>query len=249
MTIHPRTPFPIEGIDPGDMATFLVDALVTIRTRNDLADLCTLLTTTLVDILPFSGAAVVLSGGAHEPVVASATGGSSVVRRALEDHVDGEPVRRCLETGLPATGVGSSPNEGQQLHVLPIAAHDTVLGALLVVADGSLAREHLDAAGIFVDVAAVAFLQAGPHLVSASSQSCFADLLRSLDTIEQAKGMLSQRHAVGVDTAFDGLWQVALDHGVGLSALAEQVVNRTLDESMLRALSSNFTNRVSAPTE
>ena len=61
--------------------------------------------------------------------------------------------------------------------------------------------------------------------------------------------MLSQRHGVGVDAAFDGLWSVALDHGMGLSNLAQQVVHRTLDDALARALESTLTNRASAPAE
>ena len=249
MTNQQRTPFPIDGIDSGDIAAFLVDALAVMRRHNDLADVCVLLTTRLGAILPVVGAAVLLADGSHLPVVASATGNSTTSRRLLEDLVDSDPVHRCLATGEPVSGHDPSRDGSLTLHALPIGAHDTLLGALLLVSDGPLTDQHVDVAGIFVDVAAVAFLQAGPHLASASSRARFTDLVRSLDTIEQAKGMLGQRHGIGVDAAFDGLWSVALDHAVALGTLARHVVNRTLDDVLNEALVACFTNRASAPAE
>ena len=232
MTNRQRTPFHIDGIDSGDLAAFLVDALAAMRRHNDLADVCTLLTTRLGAILPIVGAAVVLAEESHGQLVASATGISEASQRLLEDQLESDPVRRCLETGEPASGLDPSRDGNTTLHALPIGAHDNLLGTLLLVSDGPLTDQYLDVAGIFADVATVAFLQVGSHLASASSRARFVDLLRSLDVIEQAKGMLGQRHGVSVDAAFDGLWSVALDHGMGLGNLAHHVVNRTLDDAL-----------------
>ena len=249
MTTQHRPQLPIDGVDTVNVAAFLVDALELMRHRHDLADLCALLTKRVTHVLPIVASAVVLTDGEHGPAVASVAGPSAAGRRTLEAQLDDDLVRECLRTGGSTSRHISLDRDTVTIHVLPISSYDTVFGTLVLLSDAVLPDRHLDVAGIFADVVTVAFLQTSPHLVAASSRARFADLLRSLDVIEQAKGMLSQRQGINVDAAFDGMWQVGLDHEIGLSTLAERVVNRTLDDALAESLTSVLTNRASAPAE
>jgi hypothetical protein len=61
--------------------------------------------------------------------------------------------------------------------------------------------------------------------------------------------MLSQRYGTTVDVAYDGMWRIGFDHGIGLARLAEQVVTRTLADDIAAALSLRFNRPGSAPAE
>lgn len=249
MTDQRRRPFPIDGIDTDDFVAFLLDALGLMRHRRDMADLCALLTTKVRDFLPVAGVAVVFADGGYGPAVSLAAGSSDSERRAIEELLDDDMVRACLETGTPGSRGNNAGDGATATHVLPVGAPGTVFGALVLVSAAPLTDHHLDVAAIVADTAAVAYLQTNHHFLSASLRARFTDLVRSLDVIEQAKGMLSQRHGTGVDAAFDALWKVGLDHGMGLSALAGQVVTRSLDDELSAALGRELTHPASAPAE
>lgn len=237
-----------DGTDIAEITSFLMDVLALLRHRHDAADLCVLLTLRVSGLLPVRGAAVVFTDGADGPAITSVSGPSETARLALEAYLECDAVRECLVSGRPVSQPGPG-TDSATIHALPIDSDDTVFGALVLLSDSPLADTQLRVARIFTDVASVVFLRTSRHLLETSSKANLADLLRSLDVIEQAKGMLSQRHGTGVDAAFDGLWQVGLDHGIGLTALAERVVARSLDAELAESLARAITSPASAPAE
>jgi GAF domain-containing protein len=251
-----------DGIDVTGVASFLSEALDLMRRRNDLADICALLATRTAELLPVEFAGIVLADDVFGLRLAGASHHTDGRRLLVESQMSAGPVTECLATcdvvALPRLHTDgrwpefASACADTGIHAafcVPISSHDTVFGVLALLAETSLSDDDLSVAEILTDVIAVAFLQCDPRHVASTARTRHSELLRSLDTIEQAKGMLSQRYGTSVDAAFDGLWHVSIDHGIGLARLAERVVTRTLDDDTSTALANRFNRRESAPGE
>jgi hypothetical protein len=240
----------------------LSEALDLMRHRNDLVDICALLAIRVAELLPVDTAGVVLADDAVGLRLAGASQHSETARHLIESQFTNGPVTECMDTrrmvscpNIPSVGTWAdfvslcAASGVTSAYCLPINSHETVFGILSLLGSTPLSDDDLAVAGILADVAAVAFLQGDPRYVPATARIRTSELLSSLDTIEQAKGMLSQRYGTSIDLAYDGLWRVSLDHNVGLARLAEHVVNRTLDNDTAAALSSHFSPPGSAPVE
>jgi transcriptional regulator with GAF, ATPase, and Fis domain len=255
-------PLQSDGIDTAAIATFLIEALDLMRRRNDLADICALLASRVAELLPVETAGVVLADDVLGLHLAGASRHSASARHLIESQFTNGPVTECLVSRHPVSypDVQSSGSwaefasicaaEGiHSAYCLPVNSRETVFGILTLLGRAPLSDVDLAVAEILTDVAAVAFLQCDPRYVPATARIRSTDLLQSLDTIEQAKGMLSQRYGTSIDVAYDGMWRIGFERDIGLARLAELVVNRTLDDDTATALSLQFNRPGSAPAE
>lgn len=116
------------------------------------------------------------------------------------------------------------------VHALPMRLHDTVLGALGIFGDsvGRLRDEDLALAQALAHVASVAIVneKAAADISTVNSQLQHA--LNSRIVLEQAKGVLAQVGDLAMEDAFLALRRYARDHGLKLSEVALQVVDRAL---------------------
>ncbi|GAA3821888.1 MULTISPECIES: GAF and ANTAR domain-containing protein [Amycolatopsis] len=213
------------------MRTELIDALLELLAREsegfdvhrfaqDLAERATVL-------VPARDAGVLVSFPAEPVEIAAGTGAArDLVRLQLE--LGEGPAPECLHSG--SSGDGPWPRFSpackeagySSVHTLPIDADGEVFGALCLFDVGG--NTH----------------PAGPRLAHAAAlrlahQRDLHQLgvrLRHLQTaldsrvvIEQAKGMLAERHKIGVDTAFEGLRRYARDHNQRVADLARAIVD------------------------
>jgi GAF domain-containing protein len=116
-------------------------------------------------------------------------------------------------------------------HALPMRLRDEVIGSLnlLVRPTGGLPPADLAAAQALADVATISILQ---HRAAEEARLLAEQLqyaLNSRVTIEQAKGVLSERSGLDPDIAFESLRRYARNHNQRLVDVAEGVVRRTLD--------------------
>jgi hypothetical protein len=232
------------------------------RRQHDLVDICALLAVRVADLLPVGTAGVVLAEDFGGVRLAGASQHSESARHLIESQFSDGPVSECLAARRAVAypdiqSVGSwtdfvslcTESGVTSAYCLPVSSHETVFGILALLGSVPLSDDELAVAEILADVAAVAFLQGDPQYIDAAARIRASELLSSLDTIEQAKGMLSQRYGTTVDVAYDGMWRIGFDHGIGLARLAEQVVTRTLADDIAAALSLRFNRPGSAPAE
>ena len=118
------------------------------------------------------------------------------------------------------------PNHGCQSTGESIEFRVLLIGALNLFRTerGPLDQEDLAVAQALADVATIAILQ---HRQTADSEVINRQLATALESrilIEQAKGVIAERHAISTDDAFARLRKEARDHNRRLVDLARQVV-------------------------
>ena len=116
------------------------------------------------------------------------------------------------------------------VHALPMRLRSEVIGSLNLLRRpaGSLDVADLKAAQALADVATIGILQ---HRAAEEARLLAEQLqyaLNSRVTIEQAKGVLSERSGLDAETAFAALRRYARNHNQRLVDVAEGVVNHTL---------------------
>ena len=131
-------------------------------------------------------------------------------------------------------------------HALPMRLRNEVIGSLNLLRRpaGGLDAADLTAAQALADVATIGILQ---HRAAEEARLLAEQLqyaLNSRVTIEQAKGVLSERSGIDAEAAFTALRQYARNHNQRLVDVAAGVVNRTLPSE---AVSPSRPPRPSAP--
>ncbi|HEX4901398.1 MAG TPA: GAF and ANTAR domain-containing protein [Acidimicrobiales bacterium] len=154
------------------------------------------------------------------PCVQALRSGAVVVERDLREAADRYPdfVPRALESGV------------QSIHALPLSGRGEMVGAVDIVH-----REPLDLpagdvaiAQMLADVAVSYIFAVRLHEKSSRLAS---QLQRALDTrvvIEQAKGMLAERHGEPVSKAFERLRRHARSTNASVRDVAARVIEGSL---------------------
>jgi len=114
---------------------------------------------------------------------------------------------------------------------VPLRLRQQVIGALNLLTAQPVPLGTLDAAlaRALADTATIGLLQERTTSEATASASGLQRALTSRISIEQAKGILSERTGVGVDQAFESLRSYARRHQAGITIIAERVVRRELD--------------------
>ncbi|MCU1481838.1 MAG: hypothetical protein JWQ19_2624 [Subtercola sp.] len=115
-------------------------------------------------------------------------------------------------------------------NAFPLTLRGQTLGVLNLFSSspGSLSDRDAALAQAMADIATISIVQ---HQRIARQHELADQLQHALDArvvIEQAKGVLSQRHGVPIDGAFAILRKYARNNGTKLRDIAEQVVDLTL---------------------
>lgn len=117
------------------------------------------------------------------------------------------------------------------VHTVPMRGRHETIGALSLFAarPGPLSRASTQLAEMLSDVVTLAILQR--HIIDGAAElnRQLQEALNSRVVIEQAKGVLAQRYAVSIDTAFGLLRRHARGHNYRLITLADAVVHGTDD--------------------
>jgi GAF domain-containing protein len=162
------------------------------------------------------------------PTVAGYRSGSQIGAPALAAHANRWPqfVPAAAEAGIQAT------------HTVPLRAGGEVLGALTLHRQdpGALAEQAAQVAQALADFTAIGVTGARSAHRDRTLAEQLQSALTSRITIEQAKGMLAERHGVSVTEAFDPLRQYARRTNRPLREVAHQVVQHSPEVADLWAL-------------
>jgi len=213
------------------MRTELIDALLELLAREsedfDVHRFAQELAERAAVLVPARDAGVVLSFPTEPAEIVVGTGAAEALVRFQLEHHEG-PVRECLHSG--SSGGGPWPRFSaacaeagySSVETLPIAVDGEVFGALCLFDVTGNAR----GAGLRLAHAAALRLahQRDLHQLGVRLRH-LQTALDSRIVIEQAKGMLAERHKIGVDTAFEGLRRYARDHNQRVADLARAIVD------------------------
>ncbi len=222
------------------LAGTLVELADTLADDFDLVELLVLLVERSVELLDACAAGLVLvdDGGALH-LMASTSGPMTTVELFQMQNAEG-PCLDCSASGRLVTvaDLAAAAERWPRFapfaleagfraaHAIPVRLRGQVLGALNLFRDepGDLTEADLAAAKAMADMAAIGILhaRAAHHAHRVAEQLRRA--LHSRVTIEQAKGMLAQRHGTTPDSAFASLRGYARRHRRQLTEVAEDLV-------------------------
>lgn len=154
------------------------------------------------------------------------------------------PTARTLESGQPASvaqlgDLGAESTEFREvalaagirsIHAFPLCSRGSLIGALTLLREepGELMPETSSIAQALADAAAIGIAHERARRESDLTQQRLQHALSSRVVIEQAKGVIAQKHGVDMLTAFNVLREYARRNNRGLSDVAEHVVSRQL---------------------
>jgi GAF domain-containing protein len=229
----------------GEIVRSLVELADNLVDDYDVVDLLTALANRCVGLLDASAAGVMLaSPGGRLGLVAS----SSEAMRLLELFELQQQEGPCLDafrTGQPVAYENLRTKQGrwpsfaaaalevgfQSAFALPLRLRDTTLGALNLLSVDPVPMDQADVivAQGFADLATLSIVQ---HRAAAEAQRLNTQLSTALNSrviIEQAKGVISERAAIGLDEAFARLRAYSRDNNRRLTDVAQSAVDGTLD--------------------
>jgi len=119
----------------------------------------------------------------------------------------------------------------RSVYSIPLKLRSQVIGALnlLRIESGRLDERDAMLLGAMADIATVGVLQERFATASTATATGLQIALNSRIRIEQAKGILAERHDISVDRAFETLRTHARRHGERLTEVALDVVQRHID--------------------
>jgi GAF domain-containing protein len=228
-----------------ELAETFVELADTLVDEFDPEDFLDLLAGRCVRLLDVAAAGLLLvdrSGRAH------ATGASDE-RTARLCRLDEGPALDCCRSGVPVRALHLSSTAGPwqrfaaaaaavgfaSAHVVPLRARGEVLGALALYRStpGELDEVRSRVAQALADLAAIGLTQARSVRRQAELAAQLQHALTSRVVIEQAKGIVSERFQVPVDSAFDALRRCARATNTRIAELCGAVVTGQFDTARL----------------
>ena len=228
-----------------DTFVALTDTLVS---DFDALDMLTMLAERSTELLDVSAAGVILTNGTGDGLsVAAASSERSRLLEVFAVAIDAGPCVDCVRTGEPVISVdldaetarrrwprfvaGAAEAGFRAAHALPMRSHGKVIGVLTLLHTDPHTLDEADArlGQALADAATIGLLheRAVRHAETVHEQ--LQGALNSRVIIEQAKGVLAAQGDISPDEAFTILRGHARSHGLRLTALARDVVDRTVN--------------------
>ena len=214
----------------------------------DALDMLTMLAERAVDLLDVSAAGVILSDGSGGGFsVAAASSERSRLLEVFAVAIEAGPCVDCVRTGEPVISVDLESETARQrwprfaagaaeagfraVHALPMRCRGDVIGVLTLLHTDPHTLDEADArlGQALADAATIGLLHERAVRGAEAVHEQLRGALSSRVVIEQAKGVLASQGNISPDEAFTVLRSHARANGLRLTALARDVVNRTVD--------------------
>ncbi|MGW1214158.1 GAF and ANTAR domain-containing protein [Streptomyces sp. NPDC002499] len=224
-----------------------VEAVDTLTDDFDLIDFLHRLSIRCVELLDVDAAGVMIVDQHGElQLIAASDENTRLLELFALQHNQG-PCVRCYRTGQaqlnisltsPVATVGFGPFAARArdagfvvTHALPMKLRHQVIGAVNLFRSRPthLSDSDIQIGQALSDVATIAILQQRNIEQSYIEKTQLQAALASRVIIEQAKGVLSERHNLGLDETFDAMRAYAHPRHLRLTELAQQVIDNTLD--------------------
>lgn len=229
-----------------DVFVELADTLVA---EFDVIDFLHTLTESTVELLDAQAAGLMLADQrGNIQVVASSTEESRLLELFEIQHEQG-PCLDCYRLGAPVINLDPDEAEGRwpgfgaairdsnftSVHAVPLRLRDETIGAMniFLARPGLLTPADVALGQGLADIATIGLLQERAVHEQQILAEQLQGALNSRVVIEQAKGMFAERHDVEVAAAFTAMRGHARRTGQPLLAVANQVIDGTLDRVAL----------------
>jgi len=210
----------------------------------DVLDFLHTLTESSVELLDADAVGLMLADQRGNLQVAASSSEETRLLELFELQHDQGPCLDCFRQGRPITNI--DPHEAEKrwpsfgaairaakftsVHAVPLRLRDQTIGAmnLFLARPGELSSEDVALSQGLADIATIGLLQERAvrqqHLLSEQ----LLGALNSRIVIEQAKGMVAERHNLNMDAAFSALRDHARTSRTRLVSVAERVLNGTV---------------------
>ena len=234
------------------LARALVEIADTLVDDFDVIELLTRVTDHCVDVLDVSAAGIMLNGADEGLRVMASSSEAMRLLELFEIQSQEGPCFDTWRTGRPVVNQDLSDADERwprfavearatgfrSTHALPMRLRGVVIGALNLfhVLPGRMRQADIDAGQALADIATIAILQ---HRAVLEAQVVNVQLNNALNTrlaIEQAKGMIAERHGRDLGDAFLLLRNHARNHNLRLVDLAASVIDGSLVADQLDEL-------------
>jgi GAF domain-containing protein len=215
----------------------------------DVVELLTTLVKRCVEIFDVDAAGIMLARPDGELVLMTSSSEAMRIVELFELQSREGPCQDCFRSGQPVVNHDLTNNdphwprfasvavsEGfRAVDAIPMRLRTHIIGVvnLFRAATGSLDDDDVAAAQALADIATIAILQHRDTVDTHHLNQQLNEALTSRVVIEQAKGMIAERHHVSVDDAFHTLRQHARRNNHRLADVARSIVDGTLDANHL----------------
>jgi GAF domain-containing protein len=224
-------------------ATF-VELADTLVDEFDIVDLLTLVTDRSVEVLNADAAGLLLASADGELGVMASSSDEVRNLELVAIQTRQGPCFECFELGRSVAVadlaaecaawpdfVGAATKFGfRSANAIPLRVRGTNLGTLSLfgTSPGGMSPEDLGVAQAFADVASISVLQQRATSQQQLVREQLQHALNSRVAIEQAKGVIAERHGVDTKTAFESMRKHARHNGLRLGDVARGVVTGTI---------------------
>jgi GAF domain-containing protein len=211
----------------------------------DIVELLTTLSDRCVEVLDIAAAGIMLVGPEGDLRVMTSSSDAMRVVELFEVQAQEGPCLDCYRTGEAVLHHDLSAPDGpwpgfaavavaagfRAADAVPMRSRSHVIGALNLfrTEPGALDASDVVVAQALADVATIALLQHRAAVAADVVNAQLTDALNSRIVIEQAKGILAERHRVDIERAFSQMRTHARQNNRRLAQVAHDVVERTLD--------------------
>ena len=225
-----------------DLVSTLVDIGQMATHGASIVNVFSVLAAQCVQLLPVSAAGILL---VDENSALHVIGSSSHAAKLLDlfqVQNDEGPCRDCCkskqmissediasDTRWPNFSPLATAESFVAVYALPLEAQGVVVGALNLFSQTPLTPTQVLTAQSLADAATLAFLQADMQQDRLLIARKLRTAVEGRNAIEQAKGVLSERHGIAMMEAFWKLRDASIEHDTDIVELAKAVVNREVE--------------------
>jgi transcriptional regulator with GAF, ATPase, and Fis domain len=230
-------------MDERKLAEVFVELADTLVDDFDLIDFLHRVSARCVELLGVSAAGLLLTDQRDVLRVVAASTEQARLLELLQLQTDEGPCPECFHTGRPVTVTDLTTAADRwprfvtearligfrSVHALPMRLRAEVIGALNLfdTRPGALPEVTVQLGQALADLATISVLQARAITRRETLAEHLQIALNSRVVIEQAKGVIAERHHLDMDQSFDVLRGTARATNRGLSELARAVVEGT----------------------
>lgn len=221
----------------------------TLTSEYDMVELLHTLMDECIELLDVQAAGLLLANARGELELVASTSERADIVEVLQLNAGAGPCVECFATATAVSlgDVEAAPERWSQfraaallegfhsVHAVPLRLRAEVIGAMGLFRKSAGALEPADAgvAQALADVATIGILQERLLRESGIVTEQLQHALDSRIVIEQAKGVVAESLGVEMDAAFAMLRAHARGNNLGLRAVAEAIVDRSLDSGAL----------------
>ena len=217
----------------------------------DIIDLLDQLIAHSVTLLAADAAGIMLGDPHRQLRVVAASSDDAELMELLQLQNEQGPCMDCYRTSAPVsvpdlahatqwpafTAAVMEAGPFRSVHALPLRLRREAIGALNLFHHnpGPIPPADLALGQALADVATIGILQERAIRRGEVLNEQLQTALTSRVVVEQAKGVLAQRHGISMDAAFDQLRRYARARNLRLADVARQLATSTLDPAIITA--------------